>query len=113
MLVEGGGTRKAIEARLAQIRVELERATQDADLEVLRERPAKLASSLAVIHVGAATEPELREKLRRCEGAWPRPGRRSPRGSWPAGAMPDGHGLDALTGEFGDLFAAGSSIRSG
>ena len=69
VLVEGAGSSSEVEARLAQIRVELERATQDTDLEVLRERLAKLSSSLAVIHVGAATGPELKEKLRRCEGA--------------------------------------------
>ena len=42
---------------------------------MLRERLAKLSSSLAVIHVGAATGPELREKLRRTEGLWQRRGR--------------------------------------
>ncbi len=69
VLVEGAGTEGQIEARLAQIRIELERATQDTDIEVLRERLAKLSSRLAVIHVGGATEPELREKFRRTEGA--------------------------------------------
>jgi chaperonin GroEL len=69
VLVEGAGTADQVQARLSQIRAELERATQDTDLEVLRERLAKLSSSLAVIHVGAATGPELKEKLRRCEGA--------------------------------------------
>jgi chaperonin GroEL len=69
VLVEGAGSAEEVEARLAQIRVELGRATQDTDIEVLRERLARLSSSLAVIHVGAATGPELKEKLRRCEGA--------------------------------------------
>jgi chaperonin GroEL len=69
VLVEGAGTAEQVEARLAQIRAGLERATQDTDIEVLRERLAKLSSSLAVIHVGAATGPELKEKLRRTEGA--------------------------------------------
>jgi chaperonin GroEL len=69
VLVEGAGSAEEVEARMAQIRVELERATQDTDIEVLRERRARLSSSLAVIHVGAATGPELKEKLRRCEGA--------------------------------------------
>ena len=162
VLVEGAGTADEVEARLAQIRVELERATQDTDIEVLRERLARLSSSLAVIHVGASTGPELKEKLRRCEGAagsHPR-GRRA-RGSSPAGGppccapkprsttpglagdylrgaeviravlseplywvstnagydgqavvdqvrtMPPGHGLNALSGEFGDLFDDG------
>ncbi len=69
VLVEGAGTAEQVEARLGQIRIELERATQDTDIEVLRERLAKLSSSLAVIHVGAATGPELKEKFRRTEGA--------------------------------------------
>ncbi|HUB04035.1 MAG TPA: chaperonin GroEL [Solirubrobacteraceae bacterium] len=69
VLIEGAGTAEAVRARLGQIRVELERATQETDIEVLRERLAKLASSLAVIHVGAATGPELQEKYRRTEGA--------------------------------------------
>ncbi len=69
VLVEGAGTADEVEGRLSQIRAELERATQDTDIEVLRERLARLSSSLAVIHVGASTGPELKEKLRRCEGA--------------------------------------------
>src|SRR5665811_158441 len=69
VLVEGAGTEEQIDARLGQIRVELDRATQDTDIEVLRERLATLSSSLAVIHVGAATGPELKEKFRRTEGA--------------------------------------------
>ena len=69
VLIEGAGTAEDVRARLGQIRVELDRATQDTDIEVLRERLAKLASSLAVIHVGAATGPELQEKFRRTEGA--------------------------------------------
>ena len=69
MLVDGGGSESEVEARLGQIRVELGRASQDTDIEVLHERLAKLSSSLAVIHVGGATEPELKEKFRRTEGA--------------------------------------------
>jgi chaperonin GroEL (HSP60 family) len=69
VLVEGAGSSERVHARLAQIRVELERATQDTDIEVLRERLAKLSSRLAVIHVGASSGPELKDKLRRTEGA--------------------------------------------
>jgi chaperonin GroEL len=69
VLVDGGGSDAEVRARLAQIRVELGRASQDTDIEVLHERLAKLSSSLAVIHVGGATEPELKEKFRRTEGA--------------------------------------------
>jgi chaperonin GroEL len=161
VLVEGAGTSEEVEARLAQIRAELDRATQDTDIEVLRERLAKLSSSLAVIHVGAATGPELKEKLRRTEGALaasraavsegivtgggtallrsePALDNTGLEGDYLRGvevirgvlaeplfwvatnagydgqavidqvrAMPPGHGLNALTGNFGDLFADG------
>ncbi|HEY2259402.1 MAG TPA: chaperonin GroEL [Solirubrobacteraceae bacterium] len=69
VLVEGAGTADEVTARLSQIRIELGRATQDTDIDILRERLARLSSSLAVIHVGAATGPELKEKFRRTEGA--------------------------------------------
>jgi chaperonin GroEL len=161
VLVEGAGTTEQIDARLAQIRIELERATQDTDIDVLRERLAKLSSSLAVIHVGGATEPELKEKFRRTEGAVAASRaavsegivtgggtallRAAPvldntglEGDYLRGAqiiqkvlsepmfwvahnagfdgqavidqvltMPESHGLNALTGEFGDLYDDG------
>jgi chaperonin GroEL len=161
VLVEGAGSAEEVDARLGQIRVELERATQDTDQEVLRERLAKLSSSLAVIHVGAATGPELKEKLRRCEGALAATRAAVSEGIVAGGgtallrtasvlentglegdylrgaevirdvlaeplywvatnagydgqavidqvrAMPDGHGLNALSGEFVDLFEDG------
>jgi len=69
VLVGGAGTQEEIDARLSQIRIELGHATQDTDIEVLHERLAKLSSSLSVISVGGATEPELKEKFRRTEGA--------------------------------------------
>jgi chaperonin GroEL len=161
VLVEGAGTAEEIEARLSQIRIELDRATQDTDIEVLRERLAKLSSSLAVIHVGAATSPELKDKYRRTEGALAASRAAVSEGIVAGGgaallraeaaldhtglegdylrgaevirnvlseplfwvatnagydgqavidqvrAMPDGHGLNALSGEFGDLFEDG------
>ena len=166
VLVEGAGTAEQINARLGQIRVELDRATQETDIEVLRERLAKLSSSLAVIHVGAATGPELTEKFRRTEGALAATRAAVGEGIVAGGgtallraesalsdealsdaglhgdylrgaevilgvlaeplfwvatnagydgagvveqvrSMPPGHGLNALTGEFGDLFADG------
>jgi len=161
VLVSGAGTPEQVEARLAQIRIELERATADTDIEVLRERLAKLSSSLAVIHVGAATGPELKEKLRRTEGALAATRAAVSEGIVAGGgtallraavaledtglegdylrgadvirdvlseplfwvatnagydgsavidqvrAMPPGHGLNALTGDFGDLFEGG------
>jgi chaperonin GroEL len=161
VLVNGGGSEQEIQARLGQIRIELERATQDTDIEVLHERLAKLSSSLAVIHVGGATEPELKEKFRRTEGALAATRAAVSEGIVAGGGvallrcasalddlglegdylrgaeviravlaeplfwvahnagydgqaviervqeMPAGHGLNALTGEFGDLFEDG------
>jgi len=161
VLVEGAGSAEQVADRLGQIRIELGRATQDTDQEVLRERLAKLSSSLAVIHVGAATGPELKEKFRRTEGALAATRAAVSEGVVAGGGcallacesalddtglegdylrgaevirsvlaeplywvstnagydgqavvdqvreMPAGHGLNALTGEFGDLFDAG------
>jgi chaperonin GroEL len=67
--VEGAGSAEAVEARLGQIRNEAEHAPHENDREVARERLAKLASRLAVIHVGAATDVVLSEKRHRTEGA--------------------------------------------
>jgi chaperonin GroEL len=67
--IEGAGSSDAVEARLGQIRGEIERATHDRDREVAHERLAKLASRLAVIRIGAATDVELKEKHGRAEGA--------------------------------------------
>jgi chaperonin GroEL len=161
VLVDGGGSEEEVQARLGQIRIELGRATQDTDIEVLHERLAKLSSSLAVIHVGGATEPELKEKFRRTEGALAATRAAVSEGIVAGGGtallrcgaaldelhlegdyqrgvevvravlseplywvaanagydghemieqvleMPPGHGLNALTGEMGDLFADG------
>jgi chaperonin GroEL len=161
VFIEGAGSADAVDARMGQIRVELERATQEHDVEALRERLARLASRLAVIRVGGATDVELKERLRRTEGSLAATRAAMSEGIVPGGgtallraeraldgverdgdrgigvevvrrvlseplfwiaanggydghavvdqvrAMPDGHGLDALTGEFGDLFAAG------
>src|ERR1700754_2096813 len=69
VFIEGGGTPEAVESRLTQIRAEIARATQDRDLEVAQERLAKLATSLAVIRVGGATDVVLTERQRRTEGS--------------------------------------------
>jgi chaperonin GroEL len=160
-IIEGAGTREAVDGRLAEIRAELARASQDRDVEIMQERLARLASRLAVIRVGAATEPALRDRLRRTEGSLAATQAALAEGIVPGGgtallrsassldalelegdyqrgvevmrdvlteplfwiaanagydgraaidqvaAMPDGHGLDALTGEFGDLYEKG------
>ncbi|HWQ28831.1 MAG TPA: chaperonin GroEL [Dehalococcoidia bacterium] len=68
-IVEGKGDPKAIQARIAQIKSALETTTSDWDREKLQERLGKLAGSVAVIKVGAATEVELKEKKHRVEDA--------------------------------------------
>ena len=159
--VEGAGTPEAVETRLGQIRNEAERAPHENDREIARERLAKLASRLAVIHVGAATDVVLNEKRHRTEGALAATRAAVSEGIVPGGgtallraeealegldldgdyatgadlvrrvlseplywiatnagydgraaidevrAMPEGGGLNALTGEFGDLVEGG------
>jgi chaperonin GroEL len=160
-IVEGAGSEEAVEARLAQIRVELGRASQERDIEILQERLARLAIRLAVVRVGAPAEVVLRERLRRTQGALEATRAAVAEGIVPGGGtalvragraleglpldgdyargaevvarvlheplywiatnagydgqavvdqvsvMPEGHGLNALTGQFGDLFEAG------
>ncbi|MHA7817381.1 MAG: chaperonin GroEL [Pseudohaliea sp.] len=61
-VVEGAGAKADIEARVSQIRAEIENSTSDYDREKLQERVAKLAGGVAVIKVGAATEVEMKER---------------------------------------------------
>ena len=159
--IEGGGSAEAVHSRLAQIRAELARASQERDVEIMQERLARLATSLAVIKVGAPAEVVLKERFRRTEGALAATQAAVSEGIVPGGgtallrsaaaldalrlegdygrgvdivravlteplfwiasnagydgqavidqvsAMPEGHGLDALTGEFGDLYEKG------
>jgi len=68
-IVEGGGKNSEIQGRVNQIRRQIEETTSDYDREKLQERLAKLAGGVAVIHVGAATETEMKEKKARVEDA--------------------------------------------
>lgn len=68
-IVDGAGEKKDIDARVAQIRSEIERTDSDFDREKLQERLAKLSGGVAVIKVGAATEVELKERKARIEDA--------------------------------------------
>ncbi|MFH0937635.1 MAG: chaperonin GroEL, partial [Candidatus Daviesbacteria bacterium] len=65
LIVDGKGTKSAIDGRIAQIRKELENSDSDFDKEKLQERLAKLTGGVAVINVGAATELEMKEKKER------------------------------------------------
>ncbi|MAA73491.1 MAG: chaperonin GroEL [Salinisphaeraceae bacterium] len=68
-IIDGKGTAKAIQARITQIRTQMEESTSDYDREKMQERLAKLAGGVAVIKVGAATEVEMKEKKARVEDA--------------------------------------------
>ncbi len=68
-IIDGAGSKEEIEARVAQIRTQIEEATSDYDKEKMQERVAKLAGGVAVIKVGAATEVEMKEKKARVEDA--------------------------------------------
>ena len=75
-IIEGAGKKADIKARVDQIKKEIEDTTSDYDREKLQERLAKLSGGVAVLHIGAATEIELKEKKARVEDAlaatkWP------------------------------------------
>jgi chaperonin GroEL len=68
-IIEGAGKQDAIQARMDQLRAEIERTSSDYDQEKLLERLAKLAGGVAVLNVGAATEAEMKEKKDRVDDA--------------------------------------------
>ena len=68
-LIDGAGTKKAIEGRCSEIRSQIEATTSDYDREKLEERLAKLVGGVAVVKVGAATETEMKERKARVEDA--------------------------------------------
>jgi chaperonin GroEL len=68
-IVNGKGTKAAIDGRIKEIRAEIEKSTSDYDKEKLNERLAKLSGGVAIIRVGAATETEMKEKKHRVEDA--------------------------------------------
>jgi len=84
-IIEGHGEEDAIKARIEQIRAQIETTTSDFDREKLQERLAKLAGGVAVVKVGAATEPELKERKHRVEDAL-----RSTRAAVEEGIVPGG-----------------------
>jgi chaperonin GroEL len=68
-IIEGAGTKQAIDGRIRQIRMQIDDTTSDYDREKLQERLAKLVGGVALIKVGAATETEMKEKKARIEDA--------------------------------------------
>ncbi len=69
IVVDGGGDKKEVEARVSKIKAEIESMTSDYDIEKAKERLAKLSGGVAVINVGAPTESEMKEKKDRVEDA--------------------------------------------
>ncbi|MGI2299230.1 chaperonin GroEL [Candidatus Cardinium hertigii] len=69
VIVHGGGNKKDIEARIAQIKAQIAHATSDYDKEKLQERLAKLSGGVAILYIGAATEVEMKEKKDRVDDA--------------------------------------------
>src|SRR3972149_456207 len=68
-IIQGAGKKSDIQARINQIKNQIEQTTSNYDKEKLSERLAKLAGGVAVVHVGAATEAEMNEKKARVEDA--------------------------------------------
>jgi chaperonin GroEL len=68
-IVNGVGSKEAIQARVAEIKAQIEKTTSDYDREKLQERLAKLAGGVAVLYIGAATEVEMKEKKDRVDDA--------------------------------------------
>ena len=96
-IINGGGTQKAIEGRVKQIRAQIEDTTSDYDREKLQERLAKLVGGVAIIKVGAATEMEMKEKKARVEDAMHATKAAVEEGIVPGGGVALLRGTNALT----------------
>jgi len=95
---EGGGKKKDIQARIDQIRAQVEKTTSDYDKEKLQERLAKLQGGVAVVKVGASTETELKEKKYRVEDALNATRAAVEEGIVPGGGVALLRAIDALDG---------------
>src|SRR5713101_5527751 len=108
-IVGGAGKKADIEARIAQIKAEIEETTSDYDREKLQERLAKLAGGVAVIHVGGATEIEVKERKDRVDDAM-----HSTRAAVEEGILPGGGvALLRATMALGKLTAANRDQKTG
>ncbi len=96
LIVDGGGNKDDIEARIGQIKSQLETTSSDFDKEKLQERLAKLSGGVAVIKVGAATEVEQKEKQHRVEDALQATRAAAEEGIVPGGGTAYIRALDAL-----------------
>ncbi len=100
-IVEGAGKPDEVEARVAQVKTEIENTDSDWDREKLQERLAKLAGGVCVINVGAATEVELKEKKHRIEDAVSATRAAIEEGIVPGGGSALVHSIAALEGNLG------------
>ncbi|MEJ2100406.1 MAG: chaperonin GroEL [Desulfobacterales bacterium] len=96
-VIDGAGSRSALEGRVKQIRSQIEETTSDYDREKLQERLAKLIGGVAVINVGAATETEMKEKKARVEDALNATRAAVEEGIVPGGGVALARSLDALS----------------
>jgi chaperonin GroEL len=113
-IVEGAGAKDAIEARIAQIKKQIEDTTSDYDKEKLQERLAKLAGGVAVVRVGGSTEVEVKEKKDRVDDALNATRAAVEEGIVPGGGvalLKAGSALDGLKGDNDDQNAGIAIIR--
>jgi chaperonin GroEL len=101
-IIDGAGKKVDIEARIKQIKAQIEEATSDYDKEKLQERVAKLAGGVAVIKVGAATEVEMKEKKARVEDALHATRAAVEEGIVPGGGVALVRAINAIKGLKGD-----------
>jgi chaperonin GroEL len=114
-ILGGGGNEEGVNARIAQIHAELSRAENEREREHLQDRLARLAGKVAVIHVGAATRVELKEKQRRTEGALA-----ATRAAVEEGILPGGgvalvnaeHALDRTNGSLSEQVLGAEIVRA-
>ena len=97
-IIDGAGTKSEIDGRIKLIRAQVEESTSDYDKEKLQERLAKLVGGVAVIHVGAATETEMKEKKARVEDAMHATRAAVEEGIVPGGGVADVRALATLEG---------------
>ncbi|GAA0613997.1 chaperonin GroEL [Brevundimonas kwangchunensis] len=113
-VVEGAGEKEAIEARVSQIKAQIEATTSDYDREKLQERLAKLAGGVAVLRVGGSTEVEVKEKKDRVDDALNATRAAADEGIVPGGGialLKASKKLEGLTGDNADQNAGIAIIR--
>ena len=101
-IVNGAGNKDAIQARVQQIKAQIEKSTSDYDKEKLQERLAKLAGGVAVLYVGAASEVEMKEKKDRVDDALSATRAAVEEGIVPGGGISYIRAIEALEGLKGD-----------